>query len=138
MNQWSNNFSDSINLFTGLIFNKKFWEKKNLFKDAFLLTKISFKENWISILTSHYDFMLLRHDKEKKFQKNTLFIMDLVISYYHLWYLNNSSHLMLLRYCLFFGWIEKVKYFVFSYSTKSNMLTSFNIVKMNLLLISLI
>ena len=41
-----------------------------------------------------------------------------------------------LRWCLFFGWIEKAKYFGFFYSGKSNILTSSNIVKMNLLSIS--
>ena len=44
----------------------------------------------------------------------------------------------LLKWCLFFGWIEKAKYFDFFYSAKSNTLTSSNIAKMNLLSISLI
>ena len=41
-----------------------------------------------------------------------------------------------LRWCLFFGLIEKVKIFGFFYSTKSNMLISSNITKLNLLITS--
>ena len=36
------------------------------------------------------------------------------------------------RWCLFFGWIEKAKIFGFFYSVKSNLLTSFNTIKLNL------
>ena len=39
-----------------------------------------------------------------------------------------------LRLCLFFGWIEKAKYFSFFYSAKSDLLTSSNITKLNLLI----
>ena len=39
-----------------------------------------------------------------------------------------------LRWCLFFGWIEKAKYFSFFYSAKNNLLTLSNIIKLNLLI----
>ena len=45
-------------------------------------------------------------------------------------------HSLCLRWCLFFGWIEKAKYFGFFYSVKSNSLTSINIIKLNLLIIN--
>ena len=42
------------------------------------------------------------------------------------------------RWCLFFGWIEKAKIFGFFYLAKSNLLTSSNITKVNLLSIGLV
>ena len=47
-----------------------------------------------------------------------------------------KHQLYTLRWCLFFGWIEKAKIFGFFYSAKSNSLTSSNIIKLNLLIIS--
>ena len=43
-----------------------------------------------------------------------------------------------LRWRLFFGWIEKAKYFDFFYSAKSTLLILTNIIKVNLLSISLV
>ena len=46
-------------------------------------------------------------------------------------YFSKIWHILLrVRWCLFFGWIEKIKIFGFFYSVKSNMLTSSNITKL--------
>ena len=48
-------------------------------------------------------------------------------------YIFKTQEVKSLRWCLFFGWIEKAKIFYFFYSVKSNLMTSSNIMKVNLL-----
>ena len=59
-------------------------------------------------------------------------------SYFIIQYLNLIKEIyILLRWYLFFNWIEKVKIIYFFYSTKSNLLILTNITKINLLIINL-
>ena len=76
---------------------------------------------------------LKRNTKRKKLKKKKKVFFTLIMIFK---IFKNSK--VLLRWCLFFDWIEKIKIFGFFYSAKSTLLILINITKMNLLSISLV
>ena len=106
------------------------------FSFSFLLNiemEINYHSNLMFIYASkqkNYNYQIHSYSRGNK-NKNKIFIL---VPHSHI--INMSLiviHRFSFRWYLFFGWIKKTKIFGFCYSTKSNMMISTNITKMNLL-----